>query len=41
VLLIEDDARIREIVERGLGSRQFVVTSAEDGPFGAGAGPQA
>ena len=31
VLLIEDDARIREIVERGLGSRGFVVTSAEDG----------
>jgi DNA-binding response OmpR family regulator len=34
VLLIEDDARIREIVERGLGSRGFVVTSAEDGPVG-------
>jgi len=34
VLLIEDDARIREIVERGLGSRGFVVTSAEDGPTG-------
>ena len=34
VLLIEDDARIREIVERGLGSRGFVVTSAEDGPSG-------
>jgi DNA-binding response OmpR family regulator len=34
VLLIEDDARIREIVERGLGSRGFVVTSAEDGPAG-------
>jgi two-component system, OmpR family, response regulator len=34
VLLIEDDARIREIVERGLGSREFVVTSAEDGPTG-------
>ena len=34
VLLIEDDARIREIIERGLGSRGFVVTSAEDGPTG-------
>jgi DNA-binding response OmpR family regulator len=34
VLLIEDDARIREIVERGLGSRGFVVTSAEDGKAG-------
>ena len=34
VLLIEDDSRIREIVERGLGSRGFVVTSAEDGPAG-------
>ncbi|MGH9005069.1 MAG: response regulator transcription factor, partial [Acidimicrobiia bacterium] len=34
VLLIEDDARIREIVERGLGSRGIVVTSAEDGPAG-------
>jgi DNA-binding response OmpR family regulator len=34
VLLIEDDARIREIVERGLGSRGLVVTSAEDGPTG-------
>ncbi|HEX6379748.1 MAG TPA: response regulator transcription factor [Acidimicrobiia bacterium] len=32
--MIEDDARIREIVERGLGSRGFVVTSAEDGPTG-------
>ncbi|MGH9041102.1 MAG: response regulator transcription factor [Acidimicrobiia bacterium] len=31
VLLIEDDARIREVVERGLGSRGFVVTSAPDG----------
>lgn len=35
VLLIEDDARIREIVERGLGSRGLVVTSAVDGPSGA------
>ena len=34
VLLIEDDARIREIVERGLGSRGFIVTSAEDGQSG-------
>ena len=34
VLLVEDDARIREIVERGLGSRGFVVTSAEDGNAG-------
>jgi DNA-binding response OmpR family regulator len=34
VLLIEDDARIREIVERGLGSRGFVVTSAGDGKAG-------
>lgn len=34
VLLIEDDARIREIVERGLGSRGLVVTSAPDGPTG-------
>ena len=34
MLLIEDDARIREIVERGLGSRGFVVTSAEDGLAG-------
>src|SRR5256714_8626843 len=33
-LLIEDDARIREIVERGLGSRGYVVTSAEDGSAG-------
>jgi DNA-binding response OmpR family regulator len=34
VLLIEDDARIREIVERGLGSRGSVVTSADDGLAG-------
>jgi DNA-binding response OmpR family regulator len=34
VLLIEDDARIREIVERGLGARGFVVSSATDGPAG-------
>jgi DNA-binding response OmpR family regulator len=31
VLLIEDDARIREIVERGLGPRGFNVHSAADG----------
>jgi DNA-binding response OmpR family regulator len=31
---LEVDARIREIVERGLGSRGFVVTSAEDGLAG-------
>ncbi|HEX2031990.1 MAG TPA: response regulator transcription factor [Actinomycetota bacterium] len=34
MLLIEDDSRIREIVERGLGARGFVVTSAADGPSG-------
>jgi DNA-binding response OmpR family regulator len=34
VLLIEDDARIRDIVERGLGSRGFVVSSAPDGETG-------
>jgi two-component system copper resistance phosphate regulon response regulator CusR len=34
VLLIEDDARIREIVERGLGARGFVVSSAPDGEAG-------
>jgi DNA-binding response OmpR family regulator len=34
VLLIEDDARIREIVERGLGARGFVVSSAPDGTVG-------
>ena len=34
ILLIEDDPRIREIVERGLGARGFVVTSASDGPGG-------
>jgi DNA-binding response OmpR family regulator len=34
VLLIEDDPRIREIVERGLGARGFVVSSAPDGPAG-------
>jgi DNA-binding response OmpR family regulator len=34
VLLIEDDPRIREIVERGLRVRGFVVSSAPDGPAG-------
>jgi DNA-binding response OmpR family regulator len=35
VLLVEDDARIRDIVERGLGARGFVVSSAPDGESGA------
>jgi DNA-binding response OmpR family regulator len=34
VLLIEDDARIREIVERGLRMRGFVALSAGDGVSG-------
>lgn len=34
VLLIEDDARIREIVERGLGRRGFSVVLAADGVSG-------
>src|SRR5919204_2205534 len=34
VLLIEDDPRIRDIVERGLGSRGFRVISAPDGISG-------
>lgn len=34
VLLIEDDARMREVVERGLGARGFTVTSAHDGTSG-------
>ena len=34
VLLVEDDGRIREIVERGLGARGYLVTSAPDGPAG-------
>jgi DNA-binding response OmpR family regulator len=34
VLLIEDDSRIREIVERGLGARGFVVSSAPEGEAG-------
>jgi DNA-binding response OmpR family regulator len=32
--VIEDDARIREVVERGLGARGFAVTSAPDAPSG-------
>src|SRR4051812_26944938 len=35
VLLVEDDARIRGIVERGLGARGFSVTSAADAATGA------
>ena len=35
VLLIEDDSRIREIVDRGLGARGFTVTTAADGATGA------
>jgi two-component system copper resistance phosphate regulon response regulator CusR len=35
LLLIEDDPRIRGIVERGLGVRGFGVTSAADGAAGA------
>jgi len=34
VLLIEDDPRIREIVERGLGARGFAVSAAADGLAG-------
>src|SRR5918999_272951 len=34
ILLIEDDSRIREIVERGLGARGLVVSSAPDGGAG-------
>ena len=34
ILLIEDDPRIQEIVERGLGARGFTVTSASDGSSG-------
>ena len=36
ILLVEDDERIRAIVERGLGARGFDVTSAPDGTAGAG-----
>src|SRR5687768_14948334 len=35
VLLIEDDSRIRQIVERGLGARGFTMSSAPDGATGA------
>lgn len=35
VLLIEDDSRIREIVERGLSARGFSVTPAAEGRSGA------
>lgn len=34
LLLIEDDARMREVVERGLGARGFIVSSAPDGLAG-------
>jgi DNA-binding response OmpR family regulator len=34
ILLIEDDSRIREIVERGLTAHDFEVTSAGDGVSG-------
>jgi DNA-binding response OmpR family regulator len=34
ILLIEDDPRIQEIVERGLGARGFMVTTASDGSSG-------
>jgi len=34
VLLVEDDPRIREIVERGLGARGFTITTAADGSQG-------
>lgn len=34
VLLIEDDSRIREIVDRGLGARGVTVSSATDGASG-------
>jgi two-component system, OmpR family, response regulator len=34
ILLIEDDPRIQEIVQRGLGARGFSVASASDGPSG-------
>ncbi len=35
LLLVEDDPRIRSIVERGLGARGFGVTSAADAAAGA------
>lgn len=34
ILLIEDDPRVRTIVERGLGARGFLVTSSPDGQMG-------
>jgi DNA-binding response OmpR family regulator len=34
ILLVEDDPRIREIVERGLSPRGFVVSTASDGNAG-------
>jgi DNA-binding response OmpR family regulator len=34
VLLVEDDSRIREVIERGLGARGFRVTAANDGSSG-------
>jgi DNA-binding response OmpR family regulator len=34
ILLVEDDPRIREIVERGLAPRGFVVSTAADGVSG-------
>lgn len=34
LLLIEDDARVQEIVERGLGARGFTVSSASDAEAG-------
>ena len=34
LLLIEGDTQMREAVERGLGSRGFIVSSAQDGAAG-------
>ena len=34
ILLVEDDPRIRDIVERGFAPRGFVVSTAADGPSG-------
>jgi DNA-binding response OmpR family regulator len=34
VVLIEDDSRMREAIERGLGARGFAVTAAQDGASG-------
>src|SRR2546421_10799838 len=36
LLLIEGDTQMREAVERGLGSRGFIVSSAQDGAAGNG-----